>query len=203
MFDRLDRWVVENTLRELGRRAPQLQERGARFAINITGQSLSDPDFADFVRAQVARRGVPGTMLTFEFTETAAVRNLEATNRFIKRTTELGCRLALDDFGTGVSSLMHLKELAVHCIKIDGRFIRDVLTNARSEALVRALAQIAGSLGLETVAEFIETEEVAGYLRKLGVQLGQGYLFGRARPLCEVLEDVLGDSVTLDRAANA
>jgi Amt family ammonium transporter len=142
-------------------------------------------------------------MLTFEFTETAAVRNLEATNRFIKRTTELGCRLALDDFGTGVSSLMHLKELAVHCIKIDGRFIRDVLTNARSEALVRALAQIAGSLGLETVAEFIETEEVAGYLRKLGVQLGQGYLFGRARPLCEVLEDVLGDSVTLDRAANA
>ena len=203
LFDRLDRWVVENTLGALEQHAPRLQACGARFALNITGQSLSDAGFADFVRSEVGRRGVPGTLLCFEFTETAAVRDLEATHRFIKRIAELGCRLALDDFGTGVSSLMHLKELAVQRIKIDGGFIRDVLTNARSEALVRALAQIASHIGMETVGEFIESREVADFLRTLGVQYGQGYLFGRARPLCEVLEGLLGAESVPERVANA
>jgi diguanylate cyclase (GGDEF)-like protein len=203
MFDRLDRWVIENALCELQRYASQLSARGVRFSINITGQSISDPEFADFVRSAVTRHEVPGALLTFEFTETAAVRNLEATHRFIRRVAELGCRLALDDFGTGVSSLMHLKELAVHRIKIDGGFIRDVQTNARSEALVRALAQIAGHIGLETVAEYIETWEVADYLRSLGIQYGQGHLFGRARPLREALDGLPEDVGSAARLASA
>ncbi|MFO1400490.1 MAG: GGDEF domain-containing phosphodiesterase [Steroidobacteraceae bacterium] len=203
LFDRVDRWVVERTLATLEPQVQRLQACGARFAVNITGQSLSDAGFADFVRGEIGRRGVPGALLCLEFTETAAVRDLEATRRFIKRVAELGCRLALDDFGTGVSSLMHLKELAVHRIKIDGGFIRDVLTNARSEALVRALAQIAGHIGMETVGEFIESRQVAEFLRTLGVQYGQGYLFGRARPLGEVLDDLLGAGPAPERIASA
>jgi diguanylate cyclase (GGDEF)-like protein len=203
MFNRLDHWVVEHVLRVLRPHTGPLLALGVRFSINITGQSLSDPEFADFVRSSVVRSGVAGTLLTFEFTETAAVRNIAATSRFIRRLADLGAHLALDDFGTGVSSLLHLKELAVHRIKIDGRFIRDILTNTRSEALVRALAQIGASLGLETVGEFIETEAVAAFVHTLGVQYGQGYLFGRARPLEDVLTHTLTATPTAADFADA
>jgi EAL domain-containing protein (putative c-di-GMP-specific phosphodiesterase class I) len=203
LFNRLDRWVVEHALRVLRPHSATLRDLGARFSLNVTGQSLSDPEFADFVRSCVVSSGVPGSLLTFEFTETAALRNITATNRFIRRLTSLGAHLALDDFGTGVSSLLHLKELAVHRIKIDGRFIRDVLSNTRSEALVRALAQIGTSLGLETVGEFVETEEVAEFLRGLGVQYGQGYLFGRARPLEDVLTRTLAAATQPSAIADA
>ena len=203
LFNRLDRWVVEHALRVLRPHAATLRDLGARFSLNVTGQSLSDPEFADFVRGSVVSSGVPGSLLTFEFTETAALRNITATNRFIRRLSGLGAHLALDDFGTGVSSLLHLKELAVHRIKIDGRFIRDVLSNTRSEALVRALAQIGTSLGLETVGEFVETEEVAEFLRGLGVQYGQGYLFGRARPLEDVLTRTLAAVTQPNEIADA
>lgn len=188
LLGRLDRWVVEQTLKTLGPHAPVLRRQGVTFAINITGQSLSQPDFVDFVADAMTRHGVPGALLAFEFTETAAVKDLDATSRFIERMATLDARIALDDFGTGLSSLVHLKELAIDQIKIDGHFVRDVLTNARSEALVRALVQIASELKLQTVAEYVESEEVASHLRTLGVRYAQGHLFGRARPLETVLQ---------------
>jgi EAL domain-containing protein (putative c-di-GMP-specific phosphodiesterase class I) len=157
LLERLDRWVVEHTLAMLAPRAAELSALGLTFAINVTGPSLSEPTFADFVRMEVERLHMPGSLLAFEFTETAAVRNLAATQRFVSQMTEMGAKVALDDFGTGLSSLVHLKELAVQQIKIDGQFVRDVTTDTRSEALVRALVQIAEQLGLETVAEFVET----------------------------------------------
>jgi diguanylate cyclase len=92
----------------------------------------------------------------------------------LDRVTELGASVALDDFGTGVSSLMHLKELAVQQIKIDGRFVRDILTNSRSDALVRALILIAERLGLQTVAEHVENEAVADHLRSIGSGMRRG-----------------------------
>ncbi len=159
--------------------------------MNVTGVSLSEPEFADHVAAELEKRGVPGSLLAFEFTETAAVRNLRATQNFVTRMREIGSRVALDDFGTGLSSLVHLKELAVQQLKIDAQFVRDILTDARSEALVRALVQIAGHLGLETVAEFVETKSTAAHLRKLGVRFGQGHLFGRSQPLEDVLAELL------------
>ncbi len=191
LLERLDHWVVEQTLRTLGPRATTLRRLGITFAINITGQSLSQPDFADFVSEAMNRYGVPGPMLAFEFTETAAVNNIAATSRFIERMSGLGARIALDDFGTGLSSLVHLKELAVDQIKIDGQFVVDLLTNARSAALVRALVQIATELKLQTVAEYVETEQVAAHLRRLGVRYGQGHLYGRAQPLDAILASLI------------
>jgi Amt family ammonium transporter len=120
------------------------------------------------------------------------VRDLDATKRFVSRMTDLGAHTALDDFGTGLSSLVHLKELAVQQIKIDGQFIRDVLDNARSAALVRALVQIAEQLDLDTVAEFVENEATARWLREAGVRHAQGHLYGRARPLPDLLSELLG-----------
>jgi diguanylate cyclase (GGDEF)-like protein len=193
LLERLDRWVVEHTLHVLAPHAAKLRALGMTFAINVTGPSLSEPDFADFVRAELERRAIPGALLLFEFTETAAVRNLTATQRFIARMVEIGSRVALDDFGTGLSSLVHLKELAVQQIKIDGQFIRDILTDPRSAALVRALVQIAEQLGLETVAEFVESHEVAVHLRRLGVHYAQGNVYGRAQPLDETLAAMIAN----------
>ncbi|MBS0365554.1 MAG: bifunctional diguanylate cyclase/phosphodiesterase [Proteobacteria bacterium] len=192
LLERLDRWVLLHVLERIAPHAQQLLARGVRFAVNVTGQSLSERGFADFVRTTLKQRAVPGDLLVFECTEAAAMRNLAATVRFIDRVTELGARVALDDFGTGVSSLMHLKELAVQQIKIDGRFTRDVIENPRSDALVRALVLIAERLELQTVAEYVETERVAARLRTLGVQCAQGYLYGRPGPLAELLPGLLG-----------
>jgi diguanylate cyclase (GGDEF)-like protein len=202
LLERVDRWVIENTLRTLGPAAAGLQALGIRFAINVTGQSISQPEFARTVCGELDRWNVPGSLLAFEFTETAAVKNMQATRGFVERMTKLGCRLALDDFGTGVSSLVHLKELAVHQIKIDGKFTTDVLVSARSEALVRALVLIADELKLDTVAEFIENGRVAEHVRKLGVRYGQGYLYGRPVPLADVLTEVLA-RVPVGRVSNA
>jgi EAL domain-containing protein (putative c-di-GMP-specific phosphodiesterase class I) len=116
---------------------------------------------------------------------------------------ELGAAIALDDFGTGLSSLMHLKELFIQQIKIDGTFIRDLLSNPRSEALVRALVLIAQQLELETVAEFVETEAVAARLRTLGVRYAQGYLYGKARPLADALGELLVADAKTARVAHA
>jgi diguanylate cyclase (GGDEF)-like protein len=201
LLERLDRWVIEHTLRVLAPHAATLRAIGVTFAINVTGPSLSEPEFADFVRAEVERHAIAGGLLVFEFTETAAVRNLTATQRFIARMAEIGSRVALDDFGTGLSSLVHLKELAVQQIKIDGQFVRDILTDPRSEALVRALVQIAEQLGLETVAEFVEAADVAAHLRHVGVRYAQGNLYGGARALDDTLAELLAEDRPVAMAA--
>lgn len=191
LLERLDRWVLARVLAILSPMADALHPLGASFTMNLTGRSLSQPVFADHVYSEMKAHGIPAGMLHFELTETAAVRNLNATQRFIARMAELGSHVALDDFGTGLSSLMHLKDLDVNRIKIDGKFVRDVLSNARSRALIRALVQIADEIGLETVAEFVENEDIADSVRLLGVQCAQGYFYGRPRPLTEALEDML------------
>jgi Amt family ammonium transporter len=191
LLERLDRWVLTKVLSMIGPMAADLHKRGASFAVNITGQSLSQESFADFVRGEIKRHDLPAGLLDFELTETAAVRNLKATQRFIARLAEIGAGVALDDFGTGLSSLMHLKDLDVNRIKIDGKFVRDVLSNARSRALIRALVQIADEIGLQTVAEFVESEAIAASVHALGVQWAQGYFFGRPRPLEDVLADLM------------
>jgi Amt family ammonium transporter len=191
LFERLDRWVVQSVLQVIAPRAQQLLAQAVRLSVNLTGHSISQQTFADFVRTAIKQHHVPADLLVFEFTEAAAVRNLGATRRFVDRMTDMGASIALDDFGTGVSSLMHLKELAVQQIKIDGSFIRDILTNTRSDALVHALVLIAEQLGLQTVAEYVETKAVSDHLRALGVQYAQGYFYGRPRPLLEVLSEHL------------
>ncbi len=174
--------------------AAPLGTLGANFALNLTGQSLSQPEFADFVRTEIKGHALPRGLLDFEFTEIAAAHNLNATRRFIARMAEIGSRVALDDFGTGVSSLVHLKDLDVFRIKIDGKFVRDVLQSSRSRALIRAIVQIAGELGLETVAEFVEDAAIAEQVRGLGVHYAQGYFYGHARLLDDTIEQLLGEA---------
>ena len=186
----IDQWVIENALSQLGAHAAALKGRVARFAINLSGQSVTDPETARTIETQIAAAGIPSDIICFELTETAAVSHLERAEAFMQRVRNLGCQFALDDFGTGASSLAYLKSLPVSVLKIDGSFVRDAITNARSESMVKAVAQLARAMGITTVAEYVETDELRMRMANLGVDYGQGFAIGKPVPLTDVLQDL-------------
>jgi len=202
LMPEIDRWVIKHSLAELGAHAKMLQGRVARFAINLSGQSVTDPDVAGFIESQLAASGIPADILCFELTETAAVTHLERAEAFMQRIRSLGCEFALDDFGTGASSLAYLKTLPVSVLKIDGSFVRDAISNPRSDSMVKAVAQLARTMGITTVAEFVETDELRIRMADLGVDYGQGFAIGKPVPLGEVLQDLsLYELVATDATA--
>jgi diguanylate cyclase (GGDEF)-like protein len=188
LFTRLDQWVLTSALAKLREFREQIALHSTVFWINLSGQSLAQPDVLEFVRAAVRDADLPPGAIGFEITENAAIGHLEPAQRFMSRLRELGCRFALDDFGTGLSSLKYLKDLQVSMLKIDGSFIRDVLADPRSDSLVRAVLNVAAELGLETTAECIESRQVADHLTLLGVTYGQGFALGRPGPLDDLLD---------------
>jgi EAL domain-containing protein (putative c-di-GMP-specific phosphodiesterase class I) len=131
--------------------------------------------------------------VSVELTEQAAVSNLARAAEMVQRLSAVGCRFALDDFGTGANSLTYLKALQTYRVKIDGAFVRDLLTNANSQATVRAIVELARELEIETVAEFVEDGLVAAELKRLGVDYAQGYAYGKPQPLIEILQQLAED----------
>ena len=190
MMGAIDRWVVRRTLDELSAADNPLEVGLGSFSINVSAQSLMDKDFLEFVEAQVAESGVPPDALCFEITETSVVRCLEMAQYFIARMRHLGCRVALDDFGTGYCSFAYLKDLPVHYVKVDGVFIRDILENPLSEAIVDSLVRIADVMSAAVVAEHVETDLVIQRLRQQGVSYAQGFGVGKPRPLQDVLAGI-------------
>jgi diguanylate cyclase (GGDEF)-like protein len=194
----VDRWVVRRSCQLLGRHAASVGEDIARFAINLSGQSLRDDAFLDFVIDQITDCGVAPSVVCFELTETATIGNLTKAQRFIRSLQDLGCQFALDDFGTGVSSLAYLKDLSVNYIKIDGSFVRDAIANPRSESMIKAIAQLAKVMCMETIAEYVETDALRVRMTELGVDYGQGFAMGKAQRL----EDLLAELVIYDATVN-
>ncbi len=190
MMKTIDRWVLEETVRLLQPHAEILQGAPIVFAVNFSGQSIGDVGFTDFVIETVKTSGLDPGVFCFELTESAAVASIEATESLMLRLRKLGCEVALDDFGTGQSSLAYLRRLPVDILKIDGSFVRDVLKDPRAESMVRAIAQLARSMGILTVAEYVETDEIYRCIVDLGVDYGQGFAIGRPKPIEEVLEEL-------------
>jgi diguanylate cyclase (GGDEF)-like protein len=190
LLPQLDRQVISHVLDKMKAARSLPAFTPLQVSINLSGPTISEPDFADWLVAQVKESGVPGDWLGFELTENAAIANLARAQTLIDRLGALGCKFALDDFGTGVNSLAYLKALKISMIKIDGSFIRDVLENERSESLVRGIAQLAKSMGIETVAEYVETPMICMRLIDLGVQFGQGYALGKPVLLDRILDPV-------------
>jgi diguanylate cyclase (GGDEF)-like protein len=186
----VDRWVVRRACELLGEHSAAVGEEIARFAINLSGQSLQDESFLDFVVDTIKASKLPPNVLCFELTETATVGNLEKAQRFLRTLQDLGCQFALDDFGTGVSSLAYLKDLSVNYLKIDGSFVRDSLTNTRSESMIKAIAQLAKVMCMETIAEYVETDPLRARMADLGVDYGQGFAMGKAQPFEELLREL-------------
>jgi diguanylate cyclase (GGDEF)-like protein len=182
----IDRAVCERAFQQLSKNAGE----PVRVSINLSGPTLGDAEFLEWLLSAMAKYNIQGTSLVFEITEAAAAANLQQVQQFIRRLTSHGVRFALDDFGTGVSSLAYLKNLEISTIKLDGSYVRDVLTNTRSQALVRAIVQLADAMGITTVAEYVESNGVRDRLAALGIQFGQGFALGRPGPLDDVLAAV-------------
>lgn len=186
----IDRWVVNHVIDALKPRAGVLEGKALGFCINFSGQSLNDDSFGDMLLERVAGSGLDPELLCFELTENATVANLARAEALMRRLRQLGCGVALDDFGTGLSSLSCLRQLPVTMLKIDGSFVRDVLKDPRAESMVRAIAQLARSMSIMTVAEYIETEAISIRIAELGVDYGQGFAIGRPIPLEDVLTEL-------------
>ncbi len=190
LLAQLDRWVLAELLKRLAACGGWLATANTAFSINVSAQSLAQPDFVDHIRRSLDLVRVPPPLLNFEISESAAIGRLDEVEQFVARTAEFGCNTSLDDFGTGAASLAYLQTLKVTTLKIDGVFVRDLLTNPRSESMVRAILHIARQMELETVAECVESREVAMQLATLGVTYGQGFAFAPPRPLTELLDEL-------------
>jgi diguanylate cyclase (GGDEF)-like protein len=186
----VDRWVVHRACALLGEHSASVGEDIARFAINLSGQSLQDESFLEFVTDQIKASRLPPGVLCFELTETATIGNLLKAQNFMRSLQDLGCQFALDDFGTGVSSLAYLKDLSVNYLKIDGSFVRDAITNSRSESMIKAIAQLAKVMCMETIAEYVETDVLRARMADLGVDYGQGFAMGKSQPLEDLLREL-------------
>jgi len=168
----LDRWVVKAALRILGEKKEWAGNEV--FAINLSGQSLGDESFRQYVIELLEQARVPLDRLCFEVTETAAIANLVHATRFIDALKERGCRFALDDFGSGLSSFAYLKRLPVDYLKIDGQFVHNIVNDAVDHAMVDSINRIGHVFNMRTIAEFAESGEIVAILRRIGVDYAQG-----------------------------
>lgn len=189
MMPQVDRWVISTTLARLSKVAQSLVEQEVAFAMNLSGQSIGDDDFLEFIEGEIERCEIPSASLCFEITESAAVSNLKKAQAFIDRLRNLGCKISLDDFGAGLSSFAYLKSFNVDTLKIDGGFIRDITENRISESMVAAITQVAKVMQLKTVAEYVESKEIHELVGELGVDFAQGHFIGRPVPLESVLAE--------------
>ena len=179
----IDRWVIERAFADYRRLAKLRDDPApAEFSINLSGHTLSSPDFAEFMQEKFSQFNVPPQCVYFEITETAAIANVERARSLIEALRGMGVRFLLDDFGSGLSSFNYLKHFPVDGIKIDGLFIKGIAKNYLDYALVESIQKIGVSLGLQTIAEYVETEDIAKKLTQVGIQLGQGFYLSPPKP---------------------
>ncbi len=183
----IDRWVVRNTLRILADRWSELKNLHGVWSINLSGQSIVDRNFLNDIIKQLRASPVPGSSICFEITETATIGNLAEAQKFIAALKNEGCSFSLDDFGTGLSSFSYLKNLPVDYLKIDGSFVKEIVEDSSLAAMVEAINHIGHILNLKTIAEYVKDDAIAAYLKKMGVDFGQGYALGKPEPLSEQL----------------
>jgi PAS domain S-box-containing protein len=171
------------------RHAVKLASCGHRINVNLSAQSIAKPGMSDFIGAELKRIGADPSLLAVELTETALIKSEHAARRFVERLAELGCGFALDDFGTGYGGFMYLKQLPIDYLKIDMEFVHDLIVNEGSQRVVRAVVDLAKGFGQQTIAEGIEDVETRDLLAAMGVDFGQGYLFGRPAPIEQIFSN--------------
>lgn len=184
----IDRWVVQHAFAVLN--DPEIVPKSVGLAINLSGQSLSDPHFLEFIEQQIVSKSIQIERICFEITETAAISNLIHAQRFFSALKQRGCRFALDDFGSGLSSFAYLKTLPVDFLKIDGTFVKDMASDPIDYAMVEAIHRIGHVMGIETIAEFVESELILKLLKTIGVNYAQGYCLANPKPLVSGLKSV-------------
>ena len=183
----LDRWVVSHTFSWYAGHATADAGDLDTISINLSGASVTDTGFMNYIKDQLIIHEVPPAIICFEITETAAIENLQAATGFINELKRLGCRFALDDFGSGLSSFSYLKNLPVDYLKIDGSFVKDMETDAIDCAMVKSIHQLGVVIGTKTIAEFVENDGILAKLAEIGVDYAQGYGISKPQPLHEMV----------------
>ncbi|MDF1629156.1 MAG: EAL domain-containing protein [Alcanivoracaceae bacterium] len=190
LMGQIDRWVVERTFVWLSSASVQGGQIG-KVAINLSGATLTDPGFPDWVAALMERVPVNPAQIGFEVTESQQIADWQAACRLLERLRESGFSISLDDFGTGLATFDYLTSFPFDVLKIDGQFIRGIAGNAVSQAIVSSITAVAATMQLKTVAEFVEDEQVSALVASLGVDFVQGYGVGRPVPVSLIAEQLL------------
>lgn len=179
----IDCWVIKTFFSNYHNLFRQKLLSPDLYAINLSGASICNNRFLEFLIEQFPRYQIPPQTICFEITETAAISNFDQARYFIGELKEIGCRFALDDFGSGLSSFAYLINLPVDYLKIDGTFVKNINHNLISQAIVEGFNRIAHAMNLETVAEFVEDETILEKLREIGVDYAQGYGISHPVPI--------------------
>jgi Amt family ammonium transporter len=180
LMSKIDQWVITTLCKRISSKDhADIPE----YAVNLSGQSLSDESFLHYLVDRLDEFDVPSHKICFEITETAAIVNLDKAVRLISILKGMGIRFSLDDFGSGLSSFTYLKNLHVDYVKIDGGFVRGITTNPVDHKMVQAINQMAHTMGIQTIAECVENEETYSMLRDMNVDFVQGYFLGRPQPI--------------------
>jgi diguanylate cyclase (GGDEF)-like protein len=183
----VDRWVIRNAFEFIASNILKLENLGI-FSINLSGNSLTEDDFMEFVLEQFNKTRLPTSMICFEITETSAIGRLDDVVEFMEKMKVAGVQFSLDDFGTGLSSYSYLRNLPVDFLKIDGIFVKDIKDNPSDYAVVKSINEVGHFMGKKTIAEYCEDEEIIEILREIGVDYAQGWGVGKKIPLTEFLK---------------
>ena len=181
---RLDRWVVRNAFEWL-QKNPEFVARLGLCSINLSGQTLGDDEFPQYVIDRFRATNTPAAKICFEISESSATANLTGATRAVRTLKEWGCRFALDDFGSGLSSFAYLKSLDVDYLKIDGMFVKDIVDDPIDLAMVRSINDICHVMGKQTIAEFVENDAILRVLSEIGVDYAQGFGIDEPKPIGE------------------
>ena len=185
----IDRWVVKESLSTLSRH-PQFVASVGYCSINLSSQSLTNHNFMNFIVEQFTQHKELAKKICFEVTETAAITNLIQADRCISKLREMGIRFSLDDFGSGLASFEYLKTLPMDYLKIDGMFVRDMVSDPIDRAMVKSIHEVGSVMGKITVAEFVENEDILKEVKAIGVHFAQGYYVGRPMPIEKEIRQV-------------
>jgi len=180
---KIDHWVIEHAIAKMA----LIQDKIEWFSINLSGQTIAHESSFEIINRTIKRTEIDPKKICFEVTETAAISDIEVGSKFLKKLRNLGCKIALDDFGTGLSSYEYLKMLPSDILKIDGQFIKNILTEDLDLAMVKSMNEIAHIMGKKTIGEFVESSGVFEKLSEIGLDYGQGYFLEKPKPLVELL----------------
>lgn len=190
----IDRWVIEKLFKEMApfyKKLAREKNSTPPFSINLSANTLGDDAFLNFLANIFKKYHIPTDLVAFEVTETAVMSDVNMAEKIMVELKALGCTFLLDDFGTGMSSFGYLKKFDFDILKMDGEFIKHILDSEKDLALVKSMIALANELGIQSLAEYVENDQIKAGLKVLGVDYGQGYGIEKPKPLVD-LKQTLG-----------
>ncbi len=182
----IDRKVIRETFSYINKYSEN-DVNNTLYSINLSGNTITDKDIIRDIKDMVSEFDINTKSVCFEITETAAIKNLKQAKKLIKELKSIGFKFALDDFGSGLSSFQYLKNLSVDYLKIDGSFVADMVNNTIDYAMVAAINEVGHVMGIETIAEYVENDQIIKKLKEINVDYGQGYGIEQPKPIEEIL----------------